>query len=150
MSAKALAIEDAIVAMLSASPSVAARVASGDAVALPKQDADGVIVRVRGLDSIDYSLGYEAAGYATFSADVEVQRLGPVDVSAVRALQVLVSAVHARLMADRTLSGSAQHIQLQADNAIDFETTAGGEQPVHSATMRYQIQTPINLDTLGA
>jgi len=149
MSAAALAIESAIVAALSLPTPVAARVARGDVKELPNGVADGVIVRVSGLDSYDPSVDEDSA-MAVWSVELELQRLGPIDQSAAQALQSLLSLAHGRLMADRTLGDTAQRITLADSDGIRFETTSGGELPAHSATLRYQAYSNLNPLTLGA
>lgn len=149
MSAALKAIEDALYAALTLPVPVAARVSRGDAFPLPLQNADGALIRVLGLSNIQSGMADDAAGISV-NAELELQRLGPADTSAAVALESLLTSAHARLMLDKTLGGTSQWIGLDESSAISFETQSGGELPAHSCTIRYQIHSNFNPQTLGA
>lgn len=149
MSDKLKAIEDALYAALTLPAPVAARVSRGDAFPLPIQSVDGALIRVTGLSSLEAAM-FDDVSLATVGAELELHRLGPADTSAAVALASLLTAAHARLLADRTLGGACQWLALEESSPIAFETQSGGEQPAYSCTVRYQIHCNFNPITLGA
>lgn len=149
MSLKAEQIENALQAALTLPTPVAARVAVGDAFALPLQDADGVTLRLSDLARLDGDMADESAS-AQWDCELVLQRHGPLDTSATQALQALITSVHARLVADRKLGGVVNFIKMAENNPLSYEKTSGGELPAYSATMRYEIYSNINPQTLGA
>jgi len=119
------------------------------AFALHLQAGSGVLVRLTGLAELDADLDY-ASALARWDCEIELQRLGPADQSAAQALQTLMSACHARLMADVTLGGAAQRLMLSSSDGLEFSSVSGGELPAHTARMRYEIYSNLNPQTLGA
>lgn len=141
----AAAIVSAVHAALSQAPAVAARVAKGDAAALPLNLETGVLIRAAGV-SLGSDLPDETA-LASVALSIELRKRGPNDEDAATALDALFTATHGRLAADPTLGLAGVRLVAEEDFA-DFETDANGEVFIHSATLRYTAHGGINLSTL--
>lgn len=117
----------AVVAALQAAPAVAPRVERVRLRALPANAATAVVVRPLASEVLDAELptGYPYAW--TTQVAVECYARAPQGTPPDVAVDALLSAVYARLMADATLGGAATVLQPQA---ITFDFDVDGENVV--------------------
>lgn len=117
----------AVVAALQAAPAVAPRVERVRLRALPTSATTAVVVRPLAADVLDAELptGYPYAW--TTQLAVECYARAPQGTAPDVAVDALLSAVYARLMADATLGGAATVLQPQA---ISYDFDVDGESVV--------------------
>jgi hypothetical protein len=141
----AAAVITAAKALLSAPPAIAARIAEGDDAALPLDAATGILLRSENV-SLQPDLA-EASAMAAIDLLVELRQRGPNDQAAAVAMNTLLTAAHSRLLSVPALNIDGARLTAD-DDFMNFETDKGGEEYLHTCTLRYRVHASIDLLTL--
>lgn len=139
------AIESALVALLSASPAVAALVQASPVRPLAAQHASGAFVRA-GNAELEPAAILGAPLQAQTPFVIDLVALGDLDTTSAQAHDERMRLVAERVAAGPTLGGLAMDCALKA---IEFDTEPG-EKPAHRCTLVFQVLHQLSASTLTA
>lgn len=144
MTTAIVAIEAAVVALLSSATPVATWIKSGDTRAMPKLQAEGVSVRIPAVALEPATImGGQTLGDTTLV--VELRHRGGLDLSAAAALDPLLISVNARLAGSATLGGLIGYMDLES---LEYATEQG-EEAAHTCLMTWRVTHQVTRTTLA-